>query len=555
MWTTFRHLVWHDARALRVPLALWAGILALQAGVIIAGPMLVDTFDVRGDLNAGQGAMVMRLAMTVILTALIIQRDTAVGTTAFWLTRPIPRATMWVAKLATLVGWCLVLPSVLAWALFVGLGLSAGGALAVAAQLLVEQALVVACSAIAASVTATLAHFVVTGLAGFAVFWFLMPIARTWRNALPSITFAGPDAIFFAWMTAVFAAAVVVSAHQYLTRRTVRTWLLGVLCFAAAQSTLIVVRNTPSFDPAVSSTRTYTPTSDVEVRLGGSVTDEPVMVRGTTGESTPGRALSASVWATSLSDTDALEPVGVVSSVATTSAVPPTTIRWSESVRRGTWWTNAFSAADDQPIRSIRKALEVDTLSLAPTSLTATPLFRAYLAEWPAEAYRAFAAKGGGVLRAEVLVKAYRYRVGGTMPLRAGATHATGDRRLSIDSVVRTPRGVVVTVRTAFVSPFDAVAARRGVVQYVLRNRARREAVFFTNQQTGNTFLTLGRPDGQPGTGLRRFEFDHSRSDRPDVMLTTDWLNGAELVVLEPEDLGMFTRAAEVPVLTTGALK
>ena len=128
MRTTIRHLVWHDARALRVPLAVWAGILALQVGVVAVGPMFVGSGVDRTDVNAGQGAIVMRLAMTVILTALIIQRDTAVGTTAFWLTRPIPPIAMWAAKLPRSSAGASLLPAVLAWALFVGLGLSAGSA-------------------------------------------------------------------------------------------------------------------------------------------------------------------------------------------------------------------------------------------------------------------------------------------------------------------------------------------------------------------------------------------------------------------------------------------
>ena len=104
MLTTIRHLMWHDARALRVPLLVWAGIIALQIGVVAIGPSFVGSGPVRADVNMGQGLIVMRLAMTVILTALLIQRDTAVGTAAFWLTRPIrptePRTPLakWSAK-------------------------------------------------------------------------------------------------------------------------------------------------------------------------------------------------------------------------------------------------------------------------------------------------------------------------------------------------------------------------------------------------------------------------------------------------------------------------
>jgi len=553
MWKTIRHLVWHDARALRVTLMVWVGTLALQIGVVAVGPTFVGSGNDRADLNVSQGVIVIRLAMTVILTALIFQRDTTVGTTAFWLTRPIPRATMWTAKVTGLAVWCLLLPAILAWALFVALGLSPGNAWRAAAQLLVEQTLLVAYAGMAASLTATLAHFVVAGLAGFTAVYFLTLWARAWRDALPTVTLPGPDAIFFTWAGSVIAGAVAVSAIQYITRRRFVAWTLAVACLILAQGSLVFFRNTPPFDPALWSSRTYTPPADAEVRLGDNVGDEPVSIRGSTGQLAPGRALSANVYAVSSSDTDALEPVAVQSSVATTTGQLATTIQWSESQRRGTWWVSRPAGLDDQPYRSMRAALGVDTLWLPDSA--SVPVFQVYLAEWPVEAYHVFAEKGGGILRAEVVVKAYRYRVGGTMPLREGASDALPDRRLRITSIARTPRGIVVTVRTAFVSPFDVNVSRQGAVQYVLRNQTRREALFFTDQQASNTFLTLGTTQFGPGTGLRRFEFDSQLPSNGKIALTNDWIKGAELVVLVPQYLGMFTRSAEVPVLTAGAVK
>jgi hypothetical protein len=547
MLTTIRHLVWHDMRALRVTLAVWVGILAMQVVVIAIGPVLVGRTigDEMSDMNAGQGMLVVRVAMTVILTALIIQRDTGVGTTAFWLTRPIPRAAMWTAKLVGIAGWCLVLPALVIWALFAGLGLSVGSAFGAAWVLLGEQTMVVAFSLMAASLTETLAHFVVAGLAGFAAVWFLSINARVWRDAVPAlITLPGQYAILFAWLTAVVGGALAVSAHQYLTRRRIRTWLLAVVCLAVAQGTLVLVRNTPAQDPTTWSGRAYTPPAGVDVRLGDNVTDEPAGVTAASGLVVTGRLLSTLVWATSPSDTDALEPVGVRSSIATTTGPLPTVVRWSEPRRRGAWSISQQAALDDQPYRSMRMALGVDRMSF-PAS-TAVPLFQVYVAEWPLAAYRAFTQKGGGRLRADVVVKAYRYGVGGAMPLREGASTATGDRKVSVAGIERTPRGIAVTVRTVFLSPFDAVVSRQGAVHYVLRNRARREAIFFTDQATSNIFLTLGIGAGsRPGTGLRRFEFDSQRAVTGRLALTDEWVTGAELVVLIPEDLGVFTREAE----------
>jgi hypothetical protein len=126
---------------------------------------------------------------------------------------------------------------------------------------------------------------------------------------------------------------------------------------------------------------------------------------------------------------------------------------------------------------------------------------------------------------------------------------------LSISSVERTTRGAVVTVRAAFVSAIETNVARPGALHYVLRNRARREAVFFTDQQTSNILLTMGVGRSNPGTGLRRLEFDSQRPTQGRVALTNAWLDGAEVVVLAPEDLGTFMRSADVWVQMTGVAK
>jgi hypothetical protein len=278
------------------------------------------------------------------------------------------------------------------------------------------------------------------------------------------------------------------------------------------------------------------------------------MIVGSTGQSAPGRALRGQVSIASSSETPAFAFVRVASSVATTTGDLPTIIRWSESVRQGTRATAWLTTTGDQPYRSICAALDVDTMvSLASSS--EIPTYQAYLAEWPLEASRAFAAKGGGTLRVQFVVKAYRYGVVGTLPLEAGSSYARGDLGLSISSVERTTRGAVVTVRAAFVSAIETNVARPGALHYVLRNRARREAVFFTDQQTSNILLTMGVGRSNPGTGLRRLEFDSQRPTQGRVALTNAWLDGAEVVVLAPEDLGTFTHSAEVWVQMTGVTK
>ena len=87
MLRTIRHQIWTDTRGLSLYLTAWIVVLAIQVGVVAAGPAYVPEAPQRFTLDVA--AMVMRALMTVVLTVLVIQRDSAIGTTAFWRTRPI----------------------------------------------------------------------------------------------------------------------------------------------------------------------------------------------------------------------------------------------------------------------------------------------------------------------------------------------------------------------------------------------------------------------------------------------------------------------------------
>jgi hypothetical protein len=159
-----------------------------------------------------------------------------------------------------------------------------------------------------------------------------------------------------------------------------------------------------------------------------------------------------------------------------------------------------------------------------------------------------------GSIEAEILLRGYLYRIDASIPLRPGATMANDDRRLTVAGVERTTHGLAVLLRHAYIQAFDKAGSTGDGIQFVLRNRARREAVFVTEQQANDIALTIGLGWGRPGTGLRRFEFDGSAGPRHDsVSLTDEWIGGAELVVLTPEDLGTFTRPLQVLHVSLGA--
>ena len=138
------HLVWHDIRALRLPLIAWLLLLLAQAAVMAFGPGLIDPEELRAAILTFSVFLAgARLAFTVLLTVLLIQRDSPVGTTAFWLTRPIRPAAMAASKALSATLLLVVPPAVVGWVLFTALGLPQGNVLSGVWQLVIEQAMIV----------------------------------------------------------------------------------------------------------------------------------------------------------------------------------------------------------------------------------------------------------------------------------------------------------------------------------------------------------------------------------------------------------------------------
>ncbi len=98
------HIVKKDLRALKWPLGLWILLIIAKLGV---GVVLLNADGTEGlDWFNKMDALAKVLAafefVSFVLTAAIIQQDLMVGTTAFWMTRPISGARLLRAKLICL---------------------------------------------------------------------------------------------------------------------------------------------------------------------------------------------------------------------------------------------------------------------------------------------------------------------------------------------------------------------------------------------------------------------------------------------------------------------
>lgn len=128
-------LIWHlikkDSRRLRLPLVVWAGLLAIGAGLALASLQLPET--ARWNLETARVALNLSWAVSLlvgyVLSAAVVLEDSPTGSTGFWLTRPIAGWRLLAAKVLA-VGWWLVGLPVLGgvpWWLYCGYGWAALG--------------------------------------------------------------------------------------------------------------------------------------------------------------------------------------------------------------------------------------------------------------------------------------------------------------------------------------------------------------------------------------------------------------------------------------------
>ena len=77
-----------------------------------------------------------------------------------------------------------------------------------------------------------------------------------------------------------------------------------------------------------------------------------------------------------------------------------------------------------------------------------------------------------------------------------------------------------------------------------IRNSSRKQAILLGTESSRQFQYSLmnGLSNQQLLTGVRRMRFVVPLADEDRVKIDEEWLAGAELIVLQPEDLGVFTR-------------
>ncbi|MDE2755210.1 MAG: hypothetical protein OXU26_17555 [Acidobacteriota bacterium] len=252
------HLVAWDLRYLRPYLGLWLGLVVLQAVLVGYAPHL-PLPQPQPDFFLSPLAWlvaVLKICLLAVLVARLVHKDPTVGSTAFWLSRPLSRARLLSGKSLVLLV-AVVLPTLL---VEVGLlfvcGVTPYDTFRSVSQILLLTVLALAVLMMLATVTTSLAGMILAGglaLFGVPLLWVFFSMGATWfwllGGEIPpgdGVAVAQPipppsfSSYFVVNATVLLLTAGALVGFQYLTRRT--TWsrvLLGAGVSAAVCGALL----------------------------------------------------------------------------------------------------------------------------------------------------------------------------------------------------------------------------------------------------------------------------------------------------------------------------
>lgn len=227
-------LVWHivrkDYRRILVPLKLWLLLVLWGAlfPLVIGQPEGVVATEFEGQRYLSNMLGVIVIALGFILAAWLVMEDSLVSTAAFWRTRPIGGGRLLAAKALGALLMLSVLPVAVLTPVWLGCGFSLREWAHAAMEWGLMQAIASVGALALAGVTQTNRQFLVRVLLGFIGLPFYLVYVLgglPWQSGQPG-NLEESRSLLLAWLMALIPLAM--AAHQYLTRRTGRTWLIFV---------------------------------------------------------------------------------------------------------------------------------------------------------------------------------------------------------------------------------------------------------------------------------------------------------------------------------------
>jgi hypothetical protein len=555
-----RHLVKADFRQFRWILVIWCGLVVTSATIHGGRPMFAE-YSRPYELLGLLAALVWTGGLLVMLgfIAQVVQAHPLVGTTAFWMTRPIPPRTLLGAKLVFVCIVMVLVPVVAEMALMAAHRVSLETMIVLALQAAIAQAFWVFLAMSFAALTPGLAQFfllcgatpvaVALGLflmtlAGSAVGWDLMAVPAAFEQARAGAAFvvltiiAAATLLLVLYHTRSRARSVIVGAAMLLLALSLPELLqrpVGIDASALPQWAATLPQ--PTMDPASILTERRSSTDDAIVR---------------------GRVALAGMlpnW----SALAAVKSAGI--------DVGGTTIR-TTSGSSGMMFGNFLSppavsadgTAEPSTEAAVKHILGVDTVVGMPASDSQL----AELITIPQSDIGRFSSKPVHY-RGTLTVSFSERTVAAVLPLRRGSTFTDGATRLEVTAFdVLAGQYVRVTVRESVGRTIVDETSPFGFEIY-LRNAISREAVYGEYGSYRQDFspsilwpvavVTEGRPLG--------FRVDAIHVQLPpytsnvSMRLDPAWLDRAQLVIVRVRQGGSLERILDIPAvrLTAASLQ
>jgi hypothetical protein len=544
------HLVRWDVRRFRLLLLLWLLLVAATALLEGAWPSIAVGMAARNTVGlTGNLLALAELLFSVALITLVVQDHPLVGTSAFWMTRPIPPHALLEAKLVLLTGAIVLVPVLAETVLMIVYRVPAVGIAAVAAQSALFRAFWLGVVMVFAALTPNMAKFALAVggviLAGVVTAVTIATILIDGVHDRPPIPTADEmyDPTLGVLSTMILiGAAVMTLAVLYRTRvrpRAVAIGLVGISVAWAAASVwpwplLAPTLETPAWaaDPStlkLSTSSQVVKVSDTIVDFGAPppswrVAYAPMRLFGLA----PGWSAGVGLRETSIR-VEGREGLSsrVRAAPARVAIDDAQSVQNNEVIRR---------------LLNIGRLVERSQDKLAENAIVMvarTPELRRLDAD-------------RGTYEGRFLVSLTRHDIEAVLPFRSGVAVHLGAYRVSVDRIRPSQSRISVLARK---SETRSVFQRdpRSRIEYYLRNVQTSEAVqgWYRELRTDATLLRFlpfvaGVSSESEDTGFRpvaiEVNFSTGYGGPQEIAFDNAWLERAELVIVRSTEAGAVER-------------
>jgi hypothetical protein len=238
------HIFRKDLRHLRLPLALWAGLLVARALVVVLAGTPIESELGRREMltRASEMLSLLEVLFQAVVVARLFHEEAAVGLNAFWLTRPYRRGALTAAKLAVAAIALIAVPALRDSAILMVFGATAADLGRAAATTIISNTVSTLAFTVVAVLTPSLAGFVMAILGVVVAFVVVVVTTSTlqafWMAApspfgRPSFTI---DVTSQLMGTMLLVPAVIgIVRYQYWRRSWWRGAALALVCLIGLQ--------------------------------------------------------------------------------------------------------------------------------------------------------------------------------------------------------------------------------------------------------------------------------------------------------------------------------